>query len=373
MPANSEVDPFSFRDEFGPAKIVHIWSPSVELRAVVVIDNVAAGPAIGGTRMAPDVSVKECFRLARAMTLKNAACGLPHGGAKSVIFGDPDMPQADKERLIRVFAKSIEQLVDYIPGPDMGTDETAMAWVHDEIGRSVGLPAEIGGIPLDEIGATGFGVMIAASAAAPFADLSLNHARIVVQGFGAVGIHAARFLVRKGARMVGVSDSRGAVADDNGLDVEALAALKQQGKSVVDYEGAHAIDPEALIALPCDILVPAARPDVLRADNVGMLNCKLVVQGANIPATAEAERMMFERGIVSVPDFIANAGGVICASIEYGGGGERAAFSAIEEKIGRNTRLTLERSRAMSISPVAAAMDLSTGRLRKIMQLRRWR
>lgn len=372
MPAKSEIDPFSFRDEFGPAKIVHIWSPSVKLRAVVVIDNVAAGPAIGGTRMAPDVSVTECFRLARAMTLKNAACGLPHGGAKSVIFGDPDMAQADKERLIRVFAKSIEQLVDYIPGPDMGTDETAMAWVHDEIGRSVGLPAEIGGIPLDEIGATGFGVMIAACAAAPFADVSLRGARIVVQGFGAVGIHAARFLASKGARMVGVSDSRGAVADEDGLDIEALTALKRQGKSVGDLERARAVDPESLIALPCEIFIPAARPDVLRADNVDMLDCKLVVQGANIPATAEAERMMFARGIVSVPDFIANAGGVICASIEYSGGGEAAAFAAIEEKIGRNTRLTLERSRAESVSPIDAAMELSTDRLRKIMQLRRW-
>ncbi|MGE0236616.1 Glu/Leu/Phe/Val family dehydrogenase [Methylocystis sp.] len=373
MPAESEVDPFSFRDEFGPAKIVHIWSPSVDLRAVVVIDNIAAGPAIGGTRMAPDVSLRECVRLARAMTLKNAACGLPHGGAKSVIFGDSDMAPTDKERLIRVFAKSIEQLVDYIPGPDMGTDETAMAWIHDEIGRSVGLPAEIGGIPLDEIGATGFGVMIAASAAAPFANLSLSGARIVVQGFGAVGIHAARFLARKGVRMVGVSDSRGAVADGEGLDIEALVALKREGKSVSDFKGARAVDPEALIALPCEIFIPAARPDVLRADNVDMLNCKLVVQGANIPATATAERMMFERGIVSVPDFIANAGGVICASIEYAGGGERAAFAAIEEKIGRNTRLTLERSRALKVAPVDAAMKLSTDRLRKIMQLRRWR
>lgn len=373
MLTQPEIDPFTFADELGPAKIVHIWSPSVELRAVVVIDNVAAGPAIGGTRMAPDVSVTECFRLARAMTLKNAACGLPHGGAKSVIFGDPDMAAADKERLIRVFAKSIEQLVDYIPGPDMGTDETAMAWVHDEIGRSVGLPAEIGGIPLDEIGATGFGVMVAAEAAAPFVNLSLDGARIVVQGFGAVGMHAARFLARKGARLVGASDSRGAIADENGLDIEALAALKRQGKSVVELNEQRAIGADALITLPCDIFIPAARPDVLRANNVGALDCKMVVQGANIPATPEAERMMFERGIVSVPDFIANAGGVICAAIEYNGGGEASVFAAIEEKIGRNTRITLERSRATNAAPLEAATDLSIDRLRKMMRLRRWR
>ena len=373
MPTTFETDLFTFRDDLGPAKIVHLWTPSVSLRAIVVIDNVAAGPAIGGTRMAPDVSVTECFRLARAMTLKNAACGLSHGGAKSVIFGDPRMPEPEKERLIRVFAKSIENLIEYIPGPDMGTDETAMGWIHDEIGRAVGLPAEIGGIPLDEIGATGFGVAVAAEAAAPFAKLSLNGARVVVQGFGAVGRHAARFLAKKGARLVGASDRGGAIANPDGIDIEALANLKLERKSVVEYRPAEIISSDALIALSCDIWIPAARPDVLRIDNVDQLDCKLVIQGANIPATPEAERRMFERGIVSVPDFIANAGGVICAAIEYHGGGEQAAFAAIGEKIGRNTRLTLERAHNLRAPPLDAAMGLATDRLRKMMRLRRWR
>src|SRR5579872_4200450 len=128
-------DMFRFADAFGPAKIVHIYLPDIGLKAIVVIDNIACGPAIGGVRMAPDVSVEECVRLARAMTLKNAAAGLPHGGGKSVIFGDPRMPIGEKEGMIRAFACAIRDLVDYIPGPDMGTDETCMAWVQDEIGR----------------------------------------------------------------------------------------------------------------------------------------------------------------------------------------------------------------------------------------------
>lgn len=373
MSTASRTDLFSFCDEFGPARIVHIYTPSVGLRAIVVIDNVAAGPAIGGTRMAPDVSATECFRLARAMTLKNAACGLRHGGAKSVIFAEPKMPVREKEQLIRAFASAIRQLDDYIPGPDMGTDETAMAWVYDEIGRAVGLPAEIGGVPLDEIGATGFGVAIAAEIAAPFVGVTLSGARVVVQGFGAVGQHAARFLAQKGARLVGVSDSIGAVADPAGLDIAALAALKRAGKSVVEQRSAEAIDSAALVSLPCDIWIPAARPDALRADNVERLQCKMVVQGANVPATPEAERRMFERGIVSVPDFIANAGGVICAATEYAGGGQATAFAAIEENIGRNTRLTLERAREMGAPPLEAAMGLAVDRLRKMMRLRRWR
>ncbi len=117
-------DPFRFADELGPLKLVHIWRPAVGLKAVIAIDNIACGPAVGGVRMAQDVSAEEAFRLARAMTLKNAAAGLPHGGGKSVIFGDPKMPIADKERLIRAFAAAIADLADYIPGPDMGTDET---------------------------------------------------------------------------------------------------------------------------------------------------------------------------------------------------------------------------------------------------------
>ena len=133
-------DPFRFTDDLGPVKIVHITERTTGLRATVVIDNVAIGQAIGGVRMAPDVTTEECFRLARAMTLKNAAAGLHHGGGKAVIVGDPLMPLADKEPLIRAFADAIEDLTDYVPGPDMGTDETCMAWIHDQIGRAIGLP-----------------------------------------------------------------------------------------------------------------------------------------------------------------------------------------------------------------------------------------
>jgi glutamate dehydrogenase (NAD(P)+) len=373
MNTQTSHDPLAFGDDIGPEKIVYLRTPSVGLRAIVVIDNTAAGPAIGGTRMAPDVSALECFRLARAMTLKNATCGLRHGGAKSVIFGDPGMSAQAKEQLIRAFATAIAPLTNYIPGPDMGTDETAMGYVHDEIGRAVGLPAEIGGIPLDQIGATGYGVAIAAEVAAPFANLSLDGARVVLQGFGAVGEHTARFLEQKGARLVGVADIGGAVADPEGLDIEALAKLKRAGKSVADYPRGRAIDGDALVAVPCDIWIPAARPDALRADNVERLNCRLVVQGANVPVTRDAERALYERGVISVPDFIANAGGVITAAVEFDGGVKATAFAAIEEKVGGNTRLTLERARDLKIAPLDAAMTLATDRLRKIMQLRRWR
>jgi glutamate dehydrogenase (NAD(P)+) len=228
---------FRLGDDLGPAKVIHVREPGLGLQAVLVVDNVARGPSIGGLRIAPDVSTEECFRLARAMTLKNSAAGLAHGGGKSVLWGDPAMPPARKEALIRAFAHALRNERDYIFGPDMGTDETCMAWVQDEIGRAVGLPAAMGGIPLDEIGATGWGLCHAADVATRHLGFSLERARVVIQGFGAVGRHAARFLVERGAVLVAASDSRGAIVDECGLDVAALAQWKREGRSVGDCPG----------------------------------------------------------------------------------------------------------------------------------------
>jgi glutamate dehydrogenase (NAD(P)+) len=363
---------FSFADQLGPEKIVHIHEPRVGLKAVVVVDNTAAGPAIGGTRMAPDVSVEECFRLARAMTLKSAAAGLAHGGAKSAILGDPSLPRRDKERLVRAFAAAIRNLEAYIPGPDMGTNETAMAWIHDEIGRSVGLPREIGGIPLDEIGATGFGLAVAAEVAQELSGVALRGARVAVQGFGAVGRHAARFLAGKGARLIAASDSRGAVYDPDGLDIDRLEAHKAEGRSFADLPAAKRLTAQDLIGIDCDIWIPAARPDVIREDNVDNLKARLVLQGANIPATSGAERRLHERGILSVPDFIANAGGVIAAAVEFHGGTEKGALDTIAEKIAANTRAVLETAKAKGVPPRDAAVELARKRVERAMDLRRW-
>lgn len=366
------ADLFDLADDLGPERIIHISHPAIGLKAIVVVDNTAAGPAIGGTRMAIDVSVEECARLARAMTLKNAAAGLPHGGAKSVIAADPGMPLSRKEQVIRAFAAAIRDVADYIPGPDMGTDERAMAWVRDETGRSVGLPRVLGGIPLDDIGATGFGLAIAAEAAQDHGGPKLAGARIVVQGFGAVGQHAARFLAAKGAVLVAASDSQGTIVDPKGLDVEALVALKDSGKTLSSYGRATTAARDDIVGIPCDIWIPAARPDVLRADNIGKLETKLVLQGANIPATAEAEQIMHERGILSIPDFIANAGGVICASVEFHGGTEASAMTTIAEKIAANTREVLSAAATGGILPRQAAQNVATKRVREAMALRRW-
>jgi glutamate dehydrogenase (NAD(P)+) len=365
-------DMFRFADDLGPEKIVHIAEPALGLKAVLAIDNVACGPSIGGVRMALDVSAEEAFRLARAMTLKNAAAGLPHGGGKAVIVGDPRMNAAEKEQLVRAFARAIGPLTDYIAGPDMGTDETCMAWIRDEIGRSVGLPREIGGIPLDEIGATGFGLSVCAEVAQSFCDVQLAGARVAVQGFGSVGIHAARFLAEKGAVLVAAADSGATVSDPKGLDIAALAGHKGAGGALGDFAGVAKGDRDAVIDAECDIWIPAARPDVIRADNVDRLKARLVLEGANIPLTPEAEAILHKRGVLCVPDFIANAGGVICAAVEFRGGSESQALTTIEEKIRANTGAVLENAGRTGALPRQAAIALAEGRVHTAMALRRW-
>ncbi len=361
---------FEFADDLGPVKILHIYEPLVGLKAIVVVDNVACGPSIGGIRMAPDVTTEEVFRLARAMTLKNAAAGLPHGGGKSAILADPKIPLPDKERLIRTFARAIEGIKEYIPGPNMGTDERCMAWIKDEIDRAVGLPPEIGGIPLDEIGATGYGLGIVADVASQFCHLNLEGARLVIQGFGSVGKHAARFLGAKGTVLIGAADSQGTLFNPQGIDVDKLIELKNMGKSVIDYPEGEKLDREAVIGIECEIWIPAARPDVVHINNVASLQTKLVIQGANIPFTTEAEKICHDRNILVVPDFIANAGGVICAAVEYRGGTKGIAFSTIEEKIRHNTEQVLAESYQTGRLPRQVAIELAQKRIKTAMSYR---
>lgn len=361
---------FSFIDELGPEKLIEIYDPAAALKAILVVDNVAAGPAIGGVRMALDVTAEECFRLARAMTLKNAMAGLAHGGGKSVIAADPGMPAADRSQLIKAFARAITEVVDYIPGPDMGTDERAMAEVKHITGRAVGLPREVGGIPLDEIGATGHGLAVALEAAAPFCDLNLAEARVVVQGFGSVGQHAVRFLAERGARLVGVSDSGGARTCPAGFDLAALLAAKARGQSVAVFDQGEAIDPQDLIAVPCEVWIPAARPDVIREDNAGRMQAKVLAQGANIPATSAAEEILAGNGVLVLPDFVANAGGVICGAVEYHGGSQSQAMAIIAEKIRANITEVLTRAVADEVLPRAAAVHIARERVLKAMSYR---
>ncbi|SHJ05248.1 glutamate dehydrogenase (NAD(P)+) [Malonomonas rubra DSM 5091] len=357
-------------DALGPAKVLQLYDPQSGLQAILVVDNVTLGPAIGGVRISPTVSPLEVFRLARAMTLKNASAGLNHGGGKAGIIADPH--KVDLEKTFRTFGRMIAEITDYIPGPDMGCDEQAMVWLQEEIGRAVGLPAELGGLPLDVLGATGFGVACCAEVAAAEINMSLSGARVAIQGFGNVGLAAARFLAEKGAVIVAVNDSRGTRYDAKGMNIDKLIAVKKKQGSVIEYDGGKKMRREDILGLECDILVPAANPDVINMMNFDNIKARLILQGANIPITAEAETELHRRGVLIIPDFIANAGGVIMAAMEYQRKNESEAFAYIKEKIQDNTVQMLERMNSDNLLPRTAAEELAKRRLKTAMSYRSW-
>jgi glutamate dehydrogenase (NAD(P)+) len=275
------------------------------------------------------------------------------------------MPAEAKEAVIRAFARAIGEIEDYIPGPDMGTDEAAMAWVRDEIGRAVGLPRELGGIPLDEIGATGWGLAASAEAAQAIATCRFEGAWRC-KGSARSAARRAAWPRRRACRSVGF---KGTISDQAGLDIEALVKLKQAGRASSTGARARVMGPRSSMRNAMCGFRRRGRRD-LDAE-------RRALEGAVDPAGREhshhpqAKRPLHERGVLSVPDFIANAGGVICASVEYHGGTQAGAFAVIREKILTNTRETLERSRCERITPRAAAEAMARERVERAMRSRR--
>jgi glutamate dehydrogenase/leucine dehydrogenase len=195
---------------------------------------------------------------------------------------------------------------------------------------------------------------------------------VAIQGFGSVGKAAGRFFSAKGAIIVAVADSSGAVHNSDGIDVEELTTVKQETGRVINYGKGSRITREELFGVECDILIPAATADVIHEGNVAAIKARLILEGANIPSTMLAEEQLYARGILVVPDFIANAGGVIMAAMEYAGKTELEAFAAISERIRKNTRQILEKASSERILPRAAADDLARQRLRKAMAYREY-
>ncbi len=348
-------------DDIGPARVLQLYDPAIPFHAWLVIDNTARGPALGGVRIHPEVAVHEVARLARTMTFKSAVADLPLGGGKAGIAFDPRDDRI--EQVVRRFARLIADICDYIPGPDMGSNETTMTWIRQETGRAVGLPYEQGGLPLDQLGATGYGLAVCAEVACRHIGLPLQGARVAIQGFGNVGSAAARFLHERGAIIVAISDRQGTAFAADGINLRAALAARDRGDNPIQAAEGERLGRDDLFGLPCDILIPAATADVIRADNQQTISAKLVLEGANIPATAEAESLLAERGVLVVPDFIANAGGLIMAEAEHRGASEQQAFAAIEDKLRANTERILTLSRDQRQLPRQTAEQLARERV----------
>jgi len=337
-------------DGYGPQKIIQVYNPKVGLNGFLVIDNTALGPGKGGIRMTSTVSVDEVSKLARAMTWKCALAELPFGGAKSGIVSDSDFPTKEKKaQLIKAFAESLKGVVpdEYVSAPDMNVGEEEMRIFAETIGSNkacTGKPADMGGLP-HELGSTGFGVFHATKVAAEHIGLDLANATVAIEGFGNVGSFAGKFLSEAGAKLVGVSDIKGLVVSKKGLEYEGLMdAVKEKG-SVVEYKGeSEKKDRHDVISLDVDILVTAAVPNLIKLHEIEKVKARLIVEGSNIPMTQEVEENLADKGVTVIPDFVANAGGVISSYVEYIEGSEKDMFKTVEEKLTKNTKTVLERA-----------------------------
>jgi glutamate dehydrogenase/leucine dehydrogenase len=295
-----------------------------------VIHSTILGPGKGGIRLDPDVTLDEVRALAAWMTWKCAVVDIPYGGAKGGIACNPrNMSAGEIERLIRAYTLSMLDIFGPdkdIPAPDMGTGPREMAWLMDEYSKAKGMtvqavvtgkPLVLGG-SLGRTEATGRGVMVSALSGMEKLKLNPYRATAAVQGFGNVGSHAAALLHEKGVSITGISDISGAYYNDKGIDVDKAIAYRNANNGTLEgFGGAEKIDAEELLFLPVDLLVPAAKEDVITKSNAGKIQAKLIVEGANGPTSAKADDIINEKGIMVVPDILANAGGVTVSYFEW--------------------------------------------------------
>lgn len=370
------------RDEFGPEKVLEVYDPGVGMHGFLVIDNTAFGPGKGGIRMTSSVTAEEVYRLARTMTWKNALAEIPFGGAKSGIVAEVrGLTDELKKSLIQSFARAIRPFSPslYIAGPDVGTGQEEMRWYAEANGSlksCTGKPADMCvkpgqecGIP-HEFGSTGFGVAHSAAEAVAFLGLDISGTTVAIEGFGNVGTFVARHLSELGARVVAVSDRKGTIYNEQGLEVETLIKLKEETGSVINYRPGTVLTTAELFELKVGILVPAALSDVITSKNVDKVKARVIVEGSNIPMTPDMEDILHKKGVLVVPDFVANAGGVISSYAEYRGYNPKRMFGIVGRKIKKNTRAVLEYARDRGIKPRDAGIEIAVERVRKAMAQR---
>jgi glutamate dehydrogenase (NAD(P)+) len=291
--------------------------------------NITLGPAKGGIRYHPDVTLDEVTALAAWMTWKCAVAHIPFGGGKGGIICDPTrMSRRELEALTRRYVAEIIDAIGPdkdVPAPDVNTNDQIMAWVMDTYSMHVGYtatavvtgkPIEMGG-SLGRREATGRGVMIVTRESAKHLGLDINQATVAVQGFGNVGSVSADHLSRIGAKIVAVTDWKGGVYNANGLDIPKMIDYARQHKTIDGFPGGEPIDNEQLFSLEVDVLVPAALENQITMENASLIKAKIIAEGANGPTTPDAHRVLHDRGIFVVPDILANAGGVTTSYFEW--------------------------------------------------------
>ena len=294
-----------------------------------VTHNIARGPSKGGIRYHPDVTLDEVKALSMWMTWKCALMNIPFGGAKGGVICDPKkLSRGELERMTRRYTTEIINEIGPekdIPAPDVGTDGSVMAWIfdtysmnkgHSVLGVVTGKPLNVG-VSLGRMEATARGALYCIQEAVRKKELSLQGLRVAVQGFGNVGSFLAKFLAEDGAQVVAVSDSSSGLYNANGLDVQAALAHKRETGALAGFRGADAISNEDLLLLDVEVLAPCALEQVITADNAGKVKAKIIVEGANGPVTPAADEILEDKGVLVLPDILANAGGVVVSYFEW--------------------------------------------------------
>jgi glutamate dehydrogenase len=354
-----------------------------------VAHSSARGPAKGGTRFHPDVTATEVAGLATLMSVKTAVVDLPLGGGKGGVTIDPkQLSEAELESLTRSYTRaiagSIGPEVD-VPAPDVNTGQRHMDWMADEFARVTGRhqPGVVTGKSIEAGGslgrdtATAAGCRTVALASAQRLGLPAD-ARVVIQGFGNAGAHLARLLAEDGLRIVGVSDSQGAIHDPTGLDIAAVSVTKATTGSVIHHD-AEVVGPDDLLALPCDILIPAALEGAIDAPEAERVQAQLVAEAANGPITTAADRILAERGITVVPDVLASAGGVTVSCFEWQQNQRRERWSEthVAERLADRMHRSLDDlwavAAARGLDLRTAAMVLGVGRIAEAIEARHGR
>ena len=317
--------------------------------------------------MTPTVTIEEVSRLARAMTLKTAIADLPFGGAKSGIISDPkNISKEKKDEIVKSFSKALKIISPnlYVAAPDINIAEHEMeifAKTNGSLNSCTGKPKSMKGLP-HELGSTGFGVFQSTKIASEFISLNLKKATVAIEGFGNVGLFAFKYLSEYGSRIVAISDTQGVIHNKNGINFNQLVDIKKKTGSVINYKPSTRY--ENILDVEADILITAAIPDLISESDVKNLKFKLIVQGSNIPMSKKAEELCHKKGILIIPDIVANAGGVISSYIEYIEGTEEEMFKMVEDKITKNTKIVLEYSRNKNQTPRESALEIALQRVK---------
>jgi len=355
-----------------PEYIITVADSKIGMEGYLVIDNTTLGPGKGGIRMTPDVTAEEVVRLAQTMTWKNALADIPFGGAKAGIKWKGGSGEL-KKQFVQSFAKKIKPFIPdlYIAGPDVNTGEQEMKWFVEAIDLcqgATGKPKDCCcsvncGIP-HEVGSTGFGVVQATKVAAELIGLDIRGATISIHGFGNVGTFAYKHLTELGAKVVAIADKNNVLHSEDGFEDGLLQEIIKNKQCLDHYEGkAKRLSQEEFWKIPVDIMIPASVTDVINDNNKNDINAKIIVEGANIPMIEEIEEEFVQKGILVVPDFIANAGGVISSYSEYAGHSVEEMFEAVKEKISRITKNVCSECIKCKCNPRKIGMEIAKKKL----------